>query len=106
MADGTSSTIRAVEACFDHSVTRTKLNDLEFDFDNPVAGFESARLGRFHPLFADEAVRIISNNISMEDLTALHLREGSNAIGDFGFHGLICVQNPLVTALLQRGNFP
>ncbi len=81
--DGTSNTILAVEAHADAAVIWTKPDDLVLDFKNPLKGLQSARTGGFHALFADGAVRFISDNIDVETLKNLFTRAGGEAVGEF-----------------------
>lgn len=83
ITDGTSNTMMVVEARSDHAVTWTEPVDMEIDDDDLLAGLKSARVGGFHALFADGAVRFISDNIDLNVLKALFTKAGGEVIGDF-----------------------
>lgn len=53
------------------------------DFENPLKGVKSARVGGFHALFCDGSVRFISDNIDLDTLKALFTRNGGEALGEF-----------------------
>lgn len=81
--DGTSNTILAVEAHRDAAVIWTKPDDLILDFKDPIKNLKSARVGGFHALMSDGAVRFISDAINPETLKALFTRGGGEALGAF-----------------------
>ena len=80
--DGTSNTIMVVEAHPDSAAIWTKPDDLEIDFKNPLKGLKGARVGGFHALLCDGAVRFISDSIDVKTLNALFTRNGGETIND------------------------
>lgn len=81
--DGLSNTIVAVEAHRDAAVIWSTPDDLTVDVENPLKGLKSARAGGFYVLFADGALRFISDMIKQETLKLLFTRADGQDIGDF-----------------------
>ncbi len=81
--DGLSNTIMVVEARADHAVTWTAPDDLELDFEEPLAGLESSRTGGFQVLMGDGAIRFVSNLIDPETLLVLFSKSGGEPVGEF-----------------------
>jgi prepilin-type processing-associated H-X9-DG protein len=80
IGDGMSKTIVLVEADADRAVFWTKPADIEFDPNNPSAGFGKLRPGGCNAAFADGHVQFISNDIDPAMLKALITRNGREAI--------------------------
>ena len=83
--DGTSNTLMAVEADPDQAVIWTKPDDIAYDPDNPLFGLGSVRLGGFNALFADGAVRFISNTIDHAFMRATVTPAGGEVVNPAGF---------------------
>jgi prepilin-type processing-associated H-X9-DG protein len=80
ISDGTSNTIVIVEADADQAVEWTKPDDIEFDPNNPQAGFGKLRPGGCNAAFCDGHVQFISNDIDPQLLKALVTRNGREVI--------------------------
>ncbi len=81
--DGTSQTLMVVEAHPDASVIWTKPDDLVIDFKNPLKNLKGSQNNIFNIVFADGAVRRISDTINADTLKALLTKDGGERIGNF-----------------------
>jgi prepilin-type processing-associated H-X9-DG protein len=80
ISDGTSNTIVLVEADADQAVEWTKPDDIEFDPNNPMAGFGKLRPGGCNAAFCDGHVQFISNDVDPQTLKALVTRNGGEVV--------------------------
>lgn len=81
--DGLSNTILIVDAHQDAAVIWTKPDDLTIDFKDLQKTLKNLRPGRFHAVFAEGTVRLLSEDIDLEVLKGLFTRAGNEDVGDF-----------------------
>ena len=75
-----SNTIAVVEANADKAVPWTKPEDLQVDFQNPLAGLGDLRPDGFQALLLDASTRFISNKVDLDVLWAIFTRAGGEAV--------------------------
>jgi len=78
--DGTSNTLLLVEANEDRAVEWTKPDDLQVDFDHPLAGLGDFRHGRILVGMCDGSVRILPKTIDPAVMKALFTRAGGEHV--------------------------
>ncbi|MBW3597170.1 MAG: DUF1559 domain-containing protein, partial [Planctomycetes bacterium] len=69
-----------VEANPDKAVPWTKPDDLQVDFNNPLAGLGDIRPSGFNALFGDGSVKVIAKMVDPETLKALFTRAGGETV--------------------------